>query len=228
MIRKIFRTALVIIILPFILNSSCNNSCPLNKVTLTDFWKETTNQNIGIDPLGGYILVYWLDSHGNACHGEPGISGQPGPIVIKAFSQEAFNAAQSNSFISEGQMKQLQEFIYANEKYHIKGFHFAQFDNILWRNRADGKVFMDKSSHYFSKPVIAEVENTLCLIPIYAAADARCAKYNGILLPNVLTGNQQHPSIGLSRSLPVNNSLTESELIKYCILKIPHGLEISE
>jgi len=224
-IIKIFQAVLVI---TFLLNFSCDNTCPLNKVTLTNFWNETTNQAIGLDPIGGYIFIYWIDNNGNACHGEPGVSGQPRPVVIKAFSQQAYDAAQSNLFISEEQMKQFQEFIYSNEKYHITGYHFAQFDNIIWRNRADGKVFMDRGFHSFSKPVIVDAENTICLTPVYAASDRNCAKYNGILLPNVLSGNQQHPTIGLLRSFPVNNSISESELMNYCILKLQHGLEISE
>jgi hypothetical protein len=225
MIVKKFQAVLVI---TFIFNISCDNQCPLNKVTLTNFWHETTNQTIGMDPIGGYIFLYWVDNNGNACHGEPGVSGQPGPVVIKAFSQQAYDAAQSNSFISEEQMKQFQEFIYANEKYHVPGYHFAQFDNIIWRNRADGKVFMDRGFHSFSKLLIVDAENTVCLTPVYAAADENCAKYNGILLPNIFNGNQQHPSIGLLKSFPMNNSLSENELMNYCVLKLQHGLEISE
>jgi hypothetical protein len=216
-----------IILFVFLSNSSCNDSCPVNKVTLTNFWNETTNQNIGIDPLGGYIFFYWVDNNGNACHGEPGISGQPGPQVINAYSQEAYDAAVSNSFISEDRMKQLQQFIYANEKYHIKGSHFVQFDNIIWRSRADGKVFLDHGFHSFSKPVIVDPENTVCLTPVYIESDAACGKYSGLFLPNPLPGNQQHPSIGLSKIQPSNNT-SESELLNYCIMKLPHGKEISE
>jgi hypothetical protein len=217
-----------VLIIGFILNFSCDNNCPLNKVTLNDFWIETTNQTISLDPLGGYIFLYWVDNNGNACHGEPGVNGQPGPIVIKAFSQQAWDAAQTNSFISEEQLKQWQEFIYANEKYRVSGYHFAQFDNIIWRNRADGRVIMDRTFHSFSKPVIVNLENTVCLSPVYFAKDGNCAKYNGMLIPQIITGNQQHPTIGLSRSFPQNSSLNENVLMNYCILKLPHGLEISE
>src|SRR6202171_2042966 len=37
---------------------------------------------IDIDPIGGYMLLYWVDSDGTACHGAPGLSGQPGPAAI--------------------------------------------------------------------------------------------------------------------------------------------------
>lgn len=211
---------------PFIYNGSCTNSCVLNEVTLSNYYKDT-NQNIAIDPLGGYIFLYWIDANGNACHGEPGVSGQPGPLVIKAFSQEAYDAAAAGAVITQAQMEDYQTYLYANANYHASGFHFAQFDNVIWRNRADGKVFMDRNFHSFSKPVIVTVENTLCLNPIRASADLVCAEYRGILIPTLPSGGQ-HSSYGLVKMYPSNQNMIETELLNYCVTKIPHGLEITE
>lgn len=225
-LKTLFAIALTF---PFIVNSSCNSTtdCNINKVTLTDFYQDTNVPNIAVDPLGGYIFLYWIDSNGNVCHGEPGVNAQPGPIVISAFSQEAYTAAQSNSVFTEDQLRQYQDYIYSNANYHVSGFHFAQFDNVIWRSRSDGKVFMDRMNHYFSKPVIVNVENAMCLRPVYSSADQQCGRYTGIMIPSVVNGGQ-HPTIGLSRTQPLNNSLSDAELMNYCVTKLPHGLEIVE
>lgn len=227
--RHGYAVILMLLSFPLFFNGTCNpGSCPVNKVNLSSFYSDAGGQDIAIDPLGGYIFIYWIDQNGNVCHGEPGVSGQPGPVVISAFSQDAYDAAMSNSVITEEQMRQYQDFIYANANYHFPGNHFVQFDNVIWRSRSDGKVFMDRGSHFFSKPVIVNPENTVCLNPVYSVNDQACGRYSGIMVPHPVQNGGQHPTIGLSKSQPSAASMSDNDLMKYCLLKLPHGLEINE
>src|SRR6266567_3672336 len=84
---------------------------------------------IDIDPIGGYMLLYWVDSDGTACHGAPGLSGQPGPAAITVAKPAAVQDAIGGASITAAQLDAYQIIPYTVSDYRKSsagGFHFFQ------------------------------------------------------------------------------------------------------
>ena len=93
---------------------------------------------IDVDPIGGYMLLYWIDADGTACHGSPGFSGQPGPAALTVARPAAIQDAIGGALVSSAQLKDDQLVPYTVSDYlksNAAGYHFFQFDNLLWRLR---------------------------------------------------------------------------------------------
>lgn len=206
-------------------------ACGDYTIFLSSWYANVEDQSqIQIDPIGGYIFLYWTDEDGNACHGEPGVTGQPGPFVIPAYHQVAQSAGIGNDIVTNDQMEDLQVIPFNITGYPAKGMHFVQFDNVLWRMRQDGHAFRDGVSHHFSIPGIVSLDYEFCLAPVYAFGITECASTLMMPLPNIPLPDEpaQHPSMCRNRLMPTSLSMSAEERLNYCVLRLPHGFEITE
>src|SRR6266536_5760060 len=74
-------------------------------VSLKQFYARVDpTAQIDIDPIGGFMLLYWIDSDGNTCHGAPGLSGQPGPAALTVAKPGAIQDAISGASITAAQL----------------------------------------------------------------------------------------------------------------------------
>ena len=212
-----------------VLVDSTQADCGEHKIFLSSFYNSVEDKSqIAIDPIGGYLFLYWVDEDGNCCHGDPGVSGQPGPFVVSAFLPEAYSAAVNNRILGAEQLQAFQEIPFSVDNYSASGIHFVQFDNTVWRSREDGQALQNKMLHYFSTPGIVSLDLEFCFFPVYANGEHRCTNHSGMLLPNLVGGPNQHPSICRTRALPTSISMSWEERLNYCVLSLPHGLEIYE
>ena len=206
-------------------------SCGDPTVFLVSWWSVVDDQSlIEIDPMGGYIFLYWVDEDGNACHGNPGTSGQPGPFVVSAFREGAYDAGRDNIIISKQELDQFQIIPFDLGSYSAEGLHFAQFTNTIWRSRDSSQAFLDKFNLHFSIPEIVSANVEFCLVPIYAYNQPDCGPTMVMLLPSKLFADEpdQHPDMCRIRVMPNTISLTTSERLDYCVLGLPHGFEITD
>ena len=82
-------------------------TCQESTVFLSSWWSNVGDESpIQSDPIGGYLFLYCVDGDGNACHGKPGVNGQPGSFVVNAFHSEAFAAARAGSNITIEEMQE--------------------------------------------------------------------------------------------------------------------------
>src|SRR5215208_1432749 len=82
-------------------------------VSLTHFYDRVpAATTIAIDPIGGYLLLYWIDEQGVACHGSPGTSGQPGPAALSVARPAAIQDALANAAISASRLAEYQVISY--------------------------------------------------------------------------------------------------------------------
>lgn len=204
-------------------------TCGENTAFLSRWWDDMPGtSNIEIDPIGGYLFLYWVDQDGNACHGVPGVSGQPGPIVIRAFHGAAYSSASQNAIISIDEMEEFQQIPIQPEDYAVAGLHFVQFDNVMWRSREDGIALRDRAAHRFSYPRIASLDHGFCMFPEYAYNQPDCGRHDAFLLPSLPgDGPAQHPTKCKARAMPSEISLSYEELLDYCVVSLPHGLEVA-
>src|SRR6266496_2512624 len=72
---------------------------------------------IDVDPIGGYMLLYWIDADGTACHGLPGFSGQPGPAAITVARPAAITDAVGSASVSAAQLTDYQLISYTLSDY---------------------------------------------------------------------------------------------------------------
>jgi hypothetical protein len=212
-----------------VLIDSIQANCGEHKVFLSSFYNGVEDKSqIAIDPIGGSLFIYWLDEDGNCCHGDPGVSGQPGPFMVSAFLQEAYSAAGNNRILTSEELQAFQKIPFSVDNYSASGMHFVQFDNTMWRRRDDGLAFQEGGNHFFSTPGIVSLDLEFCFFPVYANGEDRCTNYSGLLLPNFVSGPNQHPNICKTRALPTSISMSSDERLNYCVLSLPHGLEINE
>ncbi|MBC8403433.1 MAG: hypothetical protein H8E14_18260 [Candidatus Marinimicrobia bacterium] len=224
--------------LTVILSISCNKvaqktvlesllaACGDYHVFLSAWWNRVEGQTPSNDPMGGYIFLYWVDEDGNACHGDPGVSGQPGPYVINAFHQEAYSTAENNNIITQEQLEDYQEIPFNIVDYPAGGFHFVQYANTIWRFRDDGDTYMVKSNLVFSVPDVVSLDYEFCLAPVFAYGSSECASTMVLAIPRD-PSSSQHPDLCQERSMPVAISMSNAELLDNCVLILPHGLEIT-
>lgn len=206
-------------------------SCGDRTVFLNSWWSNVDNQSlIEVDPMGGYIFLYWIDEDGNACHGEPGVSGQPGPFVVSVFDEGAFSAGREGAEISVTQLKRFQFIPFNLGSYTSGGMHFAQFSNTIWRERESGSAWENRSNLNFAIPEIVSLDLEFCLVPINASGQPECGPTMLLPLPSIHLSDEpdQHPDMCSTRVMPDTISLATSERLDYCVLGLPHGFEITD
>src|SRR5512132_4396289 len=154
---------------------------------------------IDVDPIGGYMLLYWIDSDGAACHGSPGVSGQPGPAAITVARPQAIADSTGNATVALAQLADYQRISYTLSDYfksNAGGPHLFQFDNLLWRLRASGQAFRDGADHHYSVPQVIDIDHRAqTLSPVYAWGIADCDQSQFFVIGDVLGEEQgQHPT----------------------------------
>jgi hypothetical protein len=183
---------------------------------------------IDIDPIGGYMLLYWVDSGGTVCHGAPGLSGQPGPAAITVATPAAVQDAIGGASITAVTMDAYQIIPYTLSDYRKSsagGFHFFQFDNLLWRLRGNGLAFRDTADHHYSVPQVIDVDNPpATLIPVYAWGSSDCDLSQFLVTGDgVLEESAQHPTLCRTKAFPSSGTLPENVLFSYCVKRLPQG-----
>lgn len=203
--------------------------CGENTIDLSLWWTGLEDQSlVSIDPMGGYIFVYWIDEDGNACHGVPGISGQPGPGVVIAFHMQGYDAASGNATITMEQLQEFRRIPFSLGSYSAQGLHFVQHMNTIWRIREDGDVFQSRASGLFSIPCVASLNSPFCFQPVIAGGHPDCVQSSVLFLPSFLPEAGQHPSKCRVRAMPNETSLSVENLLNYCIIALPDGGQITE
>ena len=196
-------------------------SCGTSTIFLTDWWARVpVQQAVENDPMGGYQLLYWIDNAGNVCHGDPGRNGQVGPAVVVAQKAKARDAAVAQAVVTPARLKDFQEIPVPVKNYSAVGLHFAQFDNTIWRTRADGKTFKDNGSGVVSVPTIIEVGSNACSTPVALKVSP------AMFVPNSLASTGQDPARCKVRAKPSGATMTDTELAAVDIFALPHGTEL--
>jgi len=198
-------------------------SCPTSTVFLSGWWS-IVDETAEIDAIGGQLLVYWLDEHGNACHGIPGTSGQPGPFGLMAYEPAALSASKSYSSVTAAQLDDFQQVSFSMAPYAGDGLHFVQFANLLWRKRADGMAF--KSNYHYSIPAVVSVDNGSFCMTAVQTMRSECASSMSLSIPNVFPASGQHPTKCKSRIKPAQISVSLRARQESCVLQLPHGTNI--
>jgi hypothetical protein len=205
-----------------------------SNVSLTQYYvRVPPGTQIDIDPMGGYMLLYWVDPSGTACHGAPGLSGQPGPAAITVAKTAAIQDASGGSSVTAAQLSDYQTIPYTVSDYRqsgAAGYHFFQFDNILWRQRRNGQAFRDSADHFYSVPQVINVDNApATLFPAYAWGRSECDRAQFSVIPQgVLDGPAQHPTQCRVKSFPSSGALAEDVLLSYCVKRLPQGSRYRE
>ena len=211
-----------------------------NTISLGGFWFNSEGGGVSPadritqprDPIGGSLFLYWVDDKGNVCHGQPGVSGQPGPVYVNAYQQQAFDLSDQSANITTTQLVELQKAPYRIDSYvsmtKASGLHFVQYGDVLWRDRSSGSGYMDRSQVIFSVPLIISVDTTNTLFPYYPDMQNICNS-GGFPLPSpppLKLG--QDPDMCLTRAFPSANAMSYQESLSYCLVKLPHGMNWTE
>jgi hypothetical protein len=183
---------------------------------------------IDIDPIGGFMLLYWVDTGGVTCHGAPGLSGQPGPAAITVAKSAALQDAANGASITPAQMADYQAIPYTVNDYRKSGAagdHFFQFDNLVWRLRGNGQAFRDTADHRYSLPQVIDVDNApATLTPMLAWRRPECDLSQFLVTGDgLLEEPGQHPTLCRNKAAPASGALTESVLLSYCVKKLQQG-----
>ena len=183
---------------------------------------------IDIDPIGGFMLLYWVDSDGTTCHGAPGLSGQPGPAAITVAKSAAIQDAIGGATITSAQLADYQIIPYTVSDYlksGAGGYHFFQFDNLLWRLRGNGQAFRDTADHHYSVPQVIDIDNRpTTLTPTYAWGSSDCDLSQFLVAGDgVLEEPAQHPTQCRAKAVPSSGTLAENVLFSYCVKRLPQG-----
>jgi hypothetical protein len=209
-----------------------------NTVSLGGFWFNIEGGGVSqadkitpnYDPIGGYLFLYWIDDKGNVCNGLPGVSGQPGAAYVKAYKQQAWDAADINTAITDSQMLDLQKIPYSINPYladtQASGPHFVQYGNRVIRSRDNGIVYRLGSGELaYSVPLVMSVDTTNTLFPYHPDKQAHCnADSGGVPLPSLDTRpTGQNPDMCTTRALPAATSLNYQESLNYCLVNLPKG-----
>lgn len=209
-----------------------------NTISLGGFWfniegggvSQTDKITPNYDPIGGYLFLYWIDDKGNVCSGLPGVSGQPGAAYVKAFKQQAWDAANRNETITDSQMLDLQKIPYSISLYltdtQASGPHFVQYGNRVIRSRDNGIVYRLGSSELaYSVPLVMSVDTTNTLFPYHPDKQVHCNdESGGVHLPSLDTRpTGQNPDMCMTRALPAATSLNYQESLNYCLINLPKG-----
>lgn len=202
-------------------------SCSDPTVFLSGWWSNVSTDP-DLDPIGGALLIYWVDEDGNACHGTPGTSGQPGPIELTAFDPGAATASTANLPVTTAQLEDFQEIPFSVTPYAAPGLHFVQHANYFWRLRTDGKAY--RMNIQFSVPAVVSMDRDSFCVSAVQATDEECAMTLALPLLGSLIGSgpEQHPTKCKTRSKPTEISPTIEARLDSCLLRLPHGMEVTE
>lgn len=236
---RINRFSLLLALGMWLVGSGCNNettrllvdatlaSCAESTVFLSSWWS-SFGSDVDVDPIGGALLIYWVDESGNACHGTPGTSGQPGPIELTAFDPGAATASTAHSPVTIAQLEDFQEIPFSVTPYAAPGLHFVQHANYFWRLRTDGKAY--RMNIQFSVPAVVSMDRDSFCVSAVQATDEECAMTLALPLPGSLIGSgpEQHPTKCKTRSKPTEISPTIEARLDSCLLRLPHGMEVTE
>jgi len=212
-----------------------------NVVVIQNFWfnwrdggGSSGDQDPSInDPIGGQLFLYWIDEAGNVCHGQPGVSGQPGPTVFPAYHEDAILLARENSVITTDQMRSFQTIPYDIDgyitRYHASTLHFVQYGNGIWRSRDDGSTFVDASTIIFSVPLVISVETTNAIYPYHPGDRSDCSLHDRLPAPSPVvpplgtpTEPGQDPEMCRRLAMPTSSSMSYSESMNYCLANLLH------
>lgn len=197
--------------------------CDEASVDLTRWWSDVPAEDtatIQIDPVGGWIFLYWIDGDGVVCHGEPGVSGWPGPLALTVYDVRA----RMVDTIPASMLPSLQQIDFSLGSYNAPGPHLAQFGNAMWRARDNG-VRIDGPPYNFAVAAVVEPERgAFCLQPWANFAPGRTpCIYGGIFLPRVDTPDGQHPDACHQRAVPGSGVLSTEERRLICVPHLPQG-----
>lgn len=205
-----------------------------HSVSLVRWWDDMADPSgIEIDPMGGLLLLYWVDGDGHVCHGEPGVTGQPGPVRIMVASTAAIEAANDEAVVSDAQLTDYQETYYYLNNYlssGASGLHFVQFDSNVWRVRSGNRAFRDFTSHRYSIPQVISVrDRPATLYPVFASGHPSCGMLDyHLTLPDL--GNPleseppQHPTHCHTKNMPDADGLSEGVLLSHCVTNLEGGV----
>ncbi len=207
-----------------------------NTISLGGFWFNLEGNGVSpadrtvpeIDPIGGYLFLYWIDDKGNVCHGQPGVSGQPGAVYVNAFQQQAYDLSIQQANITTTQLVDFQKIPYRFDSYvseaQVSGLHFVQYGNVLWRSRKDGSAFRYTGTIYFSVPLIISVDTTHTLFPYFPDKQRVCNSETLPLPPLPTTKLGQDPNMCAVRTFPTADSMSYPDSLSYCLIKLPQGM----
>ena len=175
-----------------------------------------------VDPIGGYLYLYWIDDQGQICHGEPGVNGQPGPAVLIAWTDESYLAIEDGSIITEDQLTDMQTIHFDGENYDGTGLHFAQVAIWKWRASETGIGFSDPGSNFYSIPEVVNVDGEFCLMPVMAKNYSECLMGAGLQPPDpssFLEESGSEPGVCQTRVQPVSLNMTIEERVSFCLTR---------
>ncbi len=208
-----------------------------NQISLGGFWYNVEGSGVPQadrvaqtqDPIGGYLFLYWVDDMGNVCHGQPGVSGQPGAVYVSAFRQQAFDLSSQGAVITPTEMQDFQKIPYRTDAYtangQVSGLHFVQYGNVMWRNRSSGSTSQFRDFIHFSVPLSISVDTTNTLFPYFPDMQQACSKNMGIPLPSFPgTPSGQNPTMCGTRAFPATASMSYRDSLGYCLINLPQGL----
>lgn len=191
-------------------------------INLKDWWKDVaTSVEIGVDPLGGAIYLFWLDDEGNICHGDPGTTGQPGLVLIMPSNfGELRTLRRSDATITIEELARLRNDTYDIGLYTGQGMHFVIYRNQIWRERSVGMVFEDFANIQSSYPI--DVNLSDYITPNYLLPNAmlrlnnyNCSltEYGTLAVPDSGIGGAvsgQHPTKCLHKQSITGRSIAEA------------------
>ena len=207
-----------------------------NTISLGGFWFNVEGNGVSpeertipeIDPIGGYLFLYWIDDQGNACHGQPGISGQPGAIYVNAYQQQAYDLADQKGTITAAQLIEFQKIPYRIDSYvsaaQASGRHFVQYGNVIWRLRADSSAYLYRGTVVFSIPLIISVDTTNTLFPYHPDKQNNICSSQTAPLPSFPSTPGQDPDKCSTRSFPSTDSMSYQDSLSYCLVNLPQGM----
>ena len=173
------------------------------------------------------MLLYWVDSDGTACHGAPGLSGQPGPAAITVAKSAAVQDAIGGTTITTAQLADYQIIPYTVSDYRkssATGYHFFQFDNLLWRLRGNGQALATPPTTIIP-PQVIDVEILRTRSPDYAWGRRDCDLSQFLVTgEGVLDESAQHPTQCRTKALPSSGAMAEDVLFSYCVKRLPQGM----
>lgn len=207
-----------------------------NTISLSGFWFNLEGNGVSpadrtvpeMDPIGGYLFLFWIDDKGNVCNGQPGVSGQPGAVYVNAFQQQAYDLSNQKANVTTTQLVDFQKIPYRVASYvsatQASGLHFVQYGNVMWRIRKDGSAFIYKSTVFFSVPLIMSVDTTNTLFPYYPDKH-NIGNSESLPLPSFpTTGPRQDPNRCATRAFPSADSMNYQDRLKYWLTKLPEGM----
>ena len=104
----------------------------------------------------------------------------------------------------------------------VSGPHFAQFNNTLWRGRADGKTFSTRSNGVLSVPAVTSIGSNACFGPVAFKV------VQTLFVASPLPATGQDPVRCRVRAMPSGASMTQAELERVDVSSLPHGTAIVE